>query len=97
MSARNETYYILGLLRLGAGAHQKVEKRGQEERREQTSEEGHRCAQQCSLQRGGAQGGRAEEATGPFAFFLMQFITTAGFWISAVSLCDPSPPSLRLK
>lgn len=48
----------------GARAQQKIEKRKQEERSEQTSEEGPRSAQQCSLQRGGPQGGRAEEAAG---------------------------------
>lgn len=49
---------------LGPRAQQKAEERAQEERSEQTSEEGPRSAQQCSLQRGSPQGGRAEEAAG---------------------------------
>lgn len=49
---------------VGPRAQQKAQKRGKEERSEQAIEEGPRSAQQCSLQRGGAQGGRAEEAKG---------------------------------
>lgn len=60
----------------GPGAQQKAEKRGKEERSEQTSEKGSRSAQQCTLQRGGPQRGRAEEVTGWQSFALhMHFIT----------------------
>lgn len=49
---------------LGSGTQQKVEKRGEKERSEQTGEEGPRRAQHCSLQRRGPARGRAKEAAG---------------------------------